>query len=152
MAKKKQTESSIYDIYKSFSDLAMMTLGLIIFLFAIIVMTMQLPQNNEVVKLKEEMAKKQEQMQASQADKEQLKKDMDKVVVTDPGKATESILQSAQVGRKDYKLFIEGLKQLPGKDLHLVIDATGSMHGVTGFFFFFLRLFVARLGLFFLAL
>lgn len=146
MAKKKQTESSIYDIYKSFSDLAMMTLGLIIFLFAIIVMTMQLPQNNEVAKLKEELAKLQEQLQASQADKAQLKKDMDKVVVTDPGKATESILQSAQVGRKDFDLFIEGLKQLPGKDLHLVIDATGSMHGVSGFLIPILRLIVARSG------
>src|SRR3569623_876307 len=117
MAKKKQTESSIYDIYKSFSDLAMMTLGLIIYKFAIIVMTMQLPQNNEVVKLKEEMAKLQEQLQASQADKEQLKKDMDKVVVSDPG-----------------------------KDLHLVIDATGSMHGVSGFLIPILRLIAARSG------
>lgn len=146
MSKKKQTESSIYDIYKSFSDLAMMTLGLIIFLFAIIIMTMQLPQNNEVNKLKEELAKAQKRLQATEGDTERLKKELEKIVVTDPGKEADAILASAQVGRKDFDLFIEGLKDIPGKDLHLVIDATGSMHGVSGFLIPILRLIVARSG------
>lgn len=146
MAKKRQTESSIYDIYKSFSDLAMMTLGLIIFLLAIIVMTMQLPQNNEVNKLKQELAKLHEQLQLSNEDKERLKKDLDKVVITDPGKAVDSILEAAHVGKKDFDLFIEGLKFLPGKSIHLVVDATGSMHGASGFLIPILRVIVSRSG------
>lgn len=146
MAKKKQTESSIYDIYKSFSDLAMMTLGLIIFLLAIIVMTMQLPKNNEVNRLKQELAKLQEQLQMSDADKEQLKKDLEKVVITDPGKATDAILESAHIGKKDFELFIEGLRQIPGKDIHLVVDGTGSMHGISGFLIPILRVIVTRSG------
>lgn len=146
MAKNKKTESSIYDIYKSFADLAMMTLGLIIFLFAIIVMTMQLPQNNEINKLKQELAKLHEQLRLSDADKDRLKKNLEKVVIMDPGKATDSILEAAHVGKKDFELFVAGLKLIPGENIHLVVDATGSMHGASGFLIPILRLIVTRSG------
>ncbi|MDH5378205.1 MAG: hypothetical protein OEX00_07780, partial [Gammaproteobacteria bacterium] len=39
-----------------------------------------------------------------------------------------------------------GLKGLPGEDLHLVVDASGSMHGLTSFLIPILRAIVVRSG------
>ena len=65
---------------------------------------------------------------------------MEKILVTDPESQTQMILDAVGVGRKDFDLFIDGLKDVPGKDLHLVVDATGSMHGISGFLVPILRL------------
>src|SRR3569832_2235608 len=130
MAKRRKETSTIYE---SFSDLALLTLGLFIFLFVIITITTQIAELEQQLKL-------------SEADKERLKKNIEKVIVTDPENEASNILSAANVGRKDFDLFIEGLKDIPGKDLHLVIDATGSMHGVSGFLIPILRLIVARSG------
>ena len=70
------------------------------------------------------------------------------------GMATETqmsrVLSAAQLGqgqgRKDFEIFIKGLKQIPGKDLHLVVDATGSMHGVSSFLIPIIRVIVIRSG------
>jgi hypothetical protein len=49
-------------------------------------------------------------------------------------------------GRKDFEIFIAGLRNLPGKDIHLVVDATGSMHGLSSFLIPILRVIVIRSG------
>ena len=48
--------------------------------------------------------------------------------------------------RKDFDLFVKGLKDLPGNSLHLMVDATGSMHGATTFLIPVLRVVVIRSG------
>jgi hypothetical protein len=141
MKKKRRTGSSIYE---TFSDLALMALGTFIFLFVTIVITSQLSQRNEVPQLKKQLAMLEEQLKLSQADKNRFKKDLEKVIITDPETQTNTILEAAGTNRKDFELFIQGLKNIPGKDIHLVIDATGSMHGVSAFLIPILRLIVSR--------
>lgn len=145
MAKRKQTESSIYDIYKIFSDLALMTLGAFLFLFVIITLVSQMsPETSEISRLKAELAKEEQQLNRAQADQDRLKQELEKIANTAPDHEANIILKSAGVTHKDFDVFIEGLKNIPGKDLHLIIDATGSMHGVSGFLLPLLRLIVNR--------
>ena len=94
MAKSKKTESSIYDIYKNFSDLALMTLGAFLFLFVIIIMVSQMSERNEVPRLKKQLVMLEAQLKLSQEDKARLKKDLEKVIVTDPETGTESARSS----------------------------------------------------------
>lgn len=143
MAKRKKTSSSIYE---SFSDLALMTLGTFIFLFVTIVTTTEMSERSQVPKLKRQLEFLEKQLSLSESDKERLKKDLEKVIITDPQGEEKIILESAHVGRKDFELFIKGLKEIPGKDIHLIVDATGSMHGVSGFLIPMLRLIVTRSG------
>lgn len=121
-----------------------MTLGLFVFLFVVITITSQLAEKNQVPKLKEQIAKLEQALQLSEADKERFKDDMEKLIISDPETQVSTILESANVGRKDFDLFIQGLKDIPGKNIHLVVDASGSMHGVSGFLIPILRLIVTR--------
>lgn len=142
MAKQpKRTNSSIYE---SFSDLALMALGTFIFLFVTIVITSQISQRNEIPQLKKQVAKLEEQLKFSQSDEDRLKNDLEKVVATDPEAQIKTILESAGANRKDFELFIQGLKEIPGKNIHLIVDGTGSMHGISGFLIPILRLIINR--------
>ncbi len=47
---------------------------------------------------------------------------------------------------KDFDVFIKGLRGLPGDSLHLMVDATGSMHGASNFLIPVLRIIVIRSG------
>jgi len=141
--KRRRSGSSIYE---SFSDLALMALGTFIFLFVTIMLTSQMSERNQIPRLKKELAALQAQLKLSEADKERFKKDLQKIVETDPATQAEAILQSAGVNHKDFELFVKGLKKIPGKDVHLVVDATGSMHGVSAFLIPILRLIVNRAG------
>jgi hypothetical protein len=131
-------------IYESFSDLALMTLGTFIFLFVTFLITSKLTEMTEIPHLKEQIASLENQLKASQSGETRLKQDMQKILVTDPEGRAKMILDAAGVGRKDFDLFIQGLKDIPGKDLHLVVDATGSMHGISGFLVPILRLIATR--------
>ena len=146
MARKKKTESSIYDIYKNFSDLALMTLGAFLFLFVIIIMVSKMSEQDEVPELRKEVDALEKQLHLSEADKARLKKDVEKISDSDPASEDKVILEAAHVGRKDFDLFVSGLRDIPGQDIHLVVDATGSMHGMSGFLIPILRLIVARSG------
>jgi len=143
MSSRKKSTSSIYE---SFSDLALMALGTFIFLFVTIVVTSKLTEMSEIPNLKEQIAKLEAQLKVAQSDEKRLKLDMEKITATDPESEAQSILKAAGVGRKDFDLFIQGLKDIPGKDLHLVVDATGSMHGISGFLVPILRLIAVRSG------
>ena len=48
--------------------------------------------------------------------------------------------------RKDFDVFVKGLRDLPGDTLHLMVDATGSMHGASNFLLPVLRVIVIRSG------
>ena len=140
--RKKSTSS----IYESFSDLALMALGTFIFLFVTIVVTSKITEMSEIPLLKEQIAALDNQLKSSKSDKSRLKQDMEKILETDPEAQAKMILDAVGVGRKDFDLFIHGLKDIPGKDLHLVVDATGSMHGVSAFLVPILRLISTRSG------
>ena len=58
----------------------------------------------------------------------------------------ERVIAAAGVGKKDFDLFVKGLKDLPGDDMHLMVDATGSMHGAVTFLVPILRAIVIRSG------
>lgn len=130
--------------YQIFSDIALMMLGTFIFLLVVVLITSRMSEQNELPKLKKELAALQKALNVAETDKKRIKKDFEKILVTDPEGEVDIILESANIGRKDFDLFVQGLKDIPGKDIHLVVDATGSMHGVSSFLVPILRLIVTR--------
>ncbi|HXH71349.1 MAG TPA: hypothetical protein VNI58_00850 [Mariprofundaceae bacterium] len=136
-------------IYEIFSDMALLMLAAFIFLFALILITSQWQgsrsqDTTEVVKqLKKELAE-------AEARNAQLQEDLATMAGSDVQKQIERVLESAGLatgkGKHDFDLFVDGLRNLPGKDIHLVVDATGSMHGVTTFLIPVLRVIVLRSG------
>src|SRR3569833_1829425 len=99
MAKHRKETSTIYE---SFSDLALMTLGLFIFLFVIITITTQIAEKNELPKLRKQIAQHKQQLKLSEAEKEQQKKNKEKENDTEPENEASTILSAANVGRKDF--------------------------------------------------
>jgi len=158
-----QQDSSFYEI---FSDMALLMLAAFIFLFALILINAQLQgskkdpvSEREIASLKEKLTdtglknlKLQQEINNlasvnAQAQMDNLQALMDG---KDVQQQVEKVMLSAQMatgkGRKDFDLFVKGLRNLPGKDLHIVVDATGSMHGVTTFLIPVLRLIAIRSG------
>src|SRR3569833_2278587 len=103
MAKRRKETSTINE---SFSDLALMTLGLFIFLFVIITITTQIAEKNELPKHRKQIARLEQQLKLSEADMVRLKKTIEKATVTVPEIEASTILSAAIVGRKDFELFI----------------------------------------------
>lgn len=84
-------------------------------------------------------------------EKQRLMQDMEQLTENTPEAQMEHALAIAGLNkggknRKDFDLFVLGLKNLPGKDLHIVVDATGSMHGLTSFLIPILRVIVIQSG------
>lgn len=77
---------------------------------------------------------------------QQLQAELQKGVPPLPESYVAQARQSFGLGKRDFDLFIEGLKHLPGKDLHLVVDATGSMHSIKFFLRVLLMAIVAKSG------
>jgi len=142
--------SDTESVYEVFSDMALLMLATFIFLFAIILMISNLYGSGESEKTKEQIAKLEKSLAASQARNQELIQEMNQLVGSDTKKQMEKVLQSAGLGkgqgRKDFEMMVKGLRALPGKDLHLIIDATGSMHGVTHFLIPILRVIAIRSG------
>src|SRR3569832_673790 len=103
MAKRRKATSTIYE---SFSDLALMTLGLIIFLFVIITITTQIAEKNELPKLRKQIARLEQQLKLSEADKERLKKNIEKLIVTDPENEASTNNTTTKNNHKKNDLFI----------------------------------------------
>ncbi|KAF0190635.1 MAG: hypothetical protein FD165_2537 [Gammaproteobacteria bacterium] len=144
MARKKKQGSD--SIYESFSDVALLTLATFVFLLVTILITSRLAEENELPRLQKEADMLRKQLNLMEADKTQLQKNLQRVVITDLEGQVEAILKSAGVGHKDFDIFIEGLRDIPGKDIHLIVDASGSMHGVSAFLIPILRVIVTRSG------
>jgi hypothetical protein len=142
MARRRKQSAS--NIHESFSDVALLMLATFIFLLVTILITSRLSEQNELPKLKAELQALKNKLNISESDKDRLLTDIQKMIVTDSEGQLETILDTANIGRKDFDLFIEGLKDIPGKDLHMIVDATGSMHGVATFLIPVLRMIVIR--------
>ena len=140
----RQRKRSENNIHESFSDVALLMLATFIFLLVTILITSRLSEQNELPKLKAQLEALKSKMDGAESDKDRLLKDINKVIVTDSEGQLETILETANIGRKDFDLFIEGLKEIPGKDIHMIVDATGSMHGVSTFLVPVLRMIVIR--------
>jgi hypothetical protein len=143
MARRKQTQSNIHEI---FSDVAFLMLATFVFLLVLVMVSSRFAEENELPELKEEVAELREKLEAAQAAESRLKEHLEQAVVIDMDEQIDTVLRNANTGRRDFDLFIEGLKEIPGRDLHMMVDATGSMHGVSTFLVPVLRLIVIRSG------
>jgi len=152
--------------YEIFSDMALLMLAAFIFLFALILINAQLQGSRSDPVSEREMATLKEQLAESEQANRKLHQEINNLASVDAQQQLDNlqslmdgenvqqqvdkVLLSAQMatgkGRKDFDMFIKGLRQLPGKDLHIVVDATGSMHGVTTFLIPVLRLIAIRSG------
>ena len=152
--------------YEVFSDMALLMLAAFIFLFALILINAELQGSRNDPVAEREMATLQEQLAEAEKENRKLQQEMNNLASVDTQEQLENlqalmstqsmqqqvekVMLSAQLaqgkGRKDFDMFVKGLRDLPGKDLHLVVDATGSMHGVTTFLVPVLRLIAIRSG------
>lgn len=142
----KYHRKSLGNVHESFSDVALLMLATFIFLLVLILITSRVAEEYQVPKLKKELAQSEATVESLQKDKERLISELGEMLGMSTESQIEEVLKSANVGKKDFELFVEGLKQLPGKDVHLVLDATGSMHGVTTFLVPVLRVIVVKSG------
>lgn len=138
------------NIYESFSDLALLMLATFIFLFVLILITSRLAEDYENPRLRQQADEMRQQLQQSDADNSRLMQELDDMAAMSSEAQMLRALEEAQLatgqGRRDFDIFIAGLRSLPGDDLHLVVDATGSMHGLSSFLIPILRVIVIRSG------
>ena len=148
---KRKRSSLPPNIHESFSDIALLMLTTFIFLMVVIMITSKLANENQLPKLKSDVKQLQKALANAKKDNQRLLGDMNSLISMTPESQMEQTLSAVSMGksdrnRKDLDVFIKGLKNLPGKTLHLVVDATGSMHGVTTFMVPVLRVIVIRSG------
>lgn len=138
------------NIYRIFSDIALLMLTMFIFLLVLIMMSSRLANEQYLPKLKAELEEARRQLDVAQREHQRMAENLDAVASMDVEQQMDRVLEtaglSAGMGRRDFDLFVKGLRDLPGQDLHLVVDATGSMHGVATFLIPVLRVIVVRSG------
>jgi len=132
------------NVYEIFSDVSLLMLAMFIFLLVTILITSRVAETYQVPKLKKELSSAEDKLKQSESDKKRLIAELGELLGTATESQIEQVLASAGVGKKDFELFVEGLKAIPGKEIHLIIDATGSMHGVSTFLIPVLRIIVVR--------
>lgn len=130
--------------------MALLMLAAFIFLFALILVNAQLQGGGKSKLDSMELERLQQQLAQLEQRNRQLQEEMNELAGADVKEQMDKVLASAGLskgkGKRDFDLFIEGLKNLPGSELHLVVDATGSMHGVTTFLIPILRVIAVRSG------
>ena len=137
------------NVHESFSDIALLMLATFIFLLVTILITSKLAQDEELPRLKAAVAELEAELARARRENSRLHRDMDQLATLSTEAQMERALEEAGITgkhRKDFDLFVAGLRDLPGDTLHLVVDATGSMHGVSGFLVPVLRIIVIRSG------
>lgn len=138
------------NIYEMFSDIALLMLATFIFLLVTILITARMAEEYQAPRLKDAIAHLQTELDKSQADRNRLKTNMDTLVSLSTNSQMEKALAAAGLSsgkdHKDFDVFVKGLRDLPGDSLHLLVDATGSMHGVSEFLIPVLRIIVIRSG------
>ncbi|NOZ54401.1 MAG: hypothetical protein GXP08_14925 [Gammaproteobacteria bacterium] len=149
MARKHRSSSP--NTHESFSDIALLMLATFVFLLVTIIITSKLAQEDQIPLLKKSVSDLQHRLKKAESESKRLLGDLDNLVNMTVDSQMETALQAVGLGknsknRKDFDLFIKGLSDLPGESLHLMIDATGSMHGVTTFLIPVLRVIVIRSG------
>ncbi|PJC70955.1 MAG: hypothetical protein CO017_02645, partial [Zetaproteobacteria bacterium CG_4_8_14_3_um_filter_59_5] len=147
---RKRHAPSSENFYEIFSDMALLMLAAFIFLFALILVNAQLQGGGKSELDSQEVERLQEKLAETEQRNRQLQEEMNELAGKDVKEQMDKVLASAGLskgqGKRDFDLFIEGLKNLPGNELHLVVDATGSMHGVTTFLIPVLRVIAIRSG------
>jgi len=137
-------------MYESFSDLALLMLAAFIFLFVIILITYRIQDTHEVPRLKKELAAAQIELARTQKHLKVFKRDISEMNGLGTDAQVEIVLEGAGLdagqGRKDFDLFVEGLRDIPGTTIHMVVDGTGSMHGAATFLIPVLRVIALRSG------
>jgi len=132
---RRKRRSSPPNIYEMFSDIALLMLATFIFLLVTILITARMAEQYQTPRLKTAL---------------RLMANMDALVGLSTDKQMKRALAAAGLAegknRKDFDVFVKGLRDLPGDSLHLLIDATGSMHGVSEFLVPILRIIVIRSG------
>jgi len=141
--------SSPPNIHESFSDIALLMLATFVFLLVTIMITSKLAEQNQLPLLKANVSELQQRLEKAESENQRLLGNLDSMASMTVESQMEAALQEVGLGknsknRKDFDLFVEGLRDLPGKSLHLMVDATGSMHGVTTFLIPVLRVIVIR--------
>jgi len=146
-SRRRQELSSIYEV---FSDMALLMLAAFIFLFAMFLMVSKVNDSGDSLKTKAQLESLEKELASAKRRNAELLQEMGSLVGSTTEAQMEKVLSSAGFGkgqgRKDFEMMIRGLRAMPGKDLHLVIDATGSMHGVTAFLIPVLRVIAIRSG------
>lgn len=133
-------------IYESFSDVAFLMLATFIFLLVTILITSRIAEQYQVPKLQKQLSAAEAALKKALGEKDRLTNELGELMGTATDTQLSKIITEAGLGKKDFELFVEGLKNLPGKDIHLIIDATGSMHGAAIFLVPVLRAIVIRSG------
>jgi len=139
------------NVYIIFTDIALLMLTMFIFLLVTILLTSRMVEQRQLPALKKEIAQLQKTLAGTTADKQRLMQEMQQLsILTSEGQMEQALavagMDKGGKNRKDFDLFILGLKQLPGKSIHLMVDASGSMHGVTTFLIPVLRVMIIRSG------
>ncbi len=134
------------NIFEIFSDVAMLMLTTFVFLLVTILITSRVAEQYQVPKLKQDLSNAQQDLAESAKDYERLLSELGELASMGTESQIDQILKTAGIGKKDFDLFVEGLKDVPGRDIHLVVDATGSMHGAVTFLIPVLRAIVVRSG------
>jgi len=148
---RKNRRASPPNIHESFSDIALLMLATFVFLLVTILITSKLAEQYQIPKMKKDIVTLQKALDAAKGRNEKLLGNMDSIVTMTAESQMEQALSAVGMSRsegkrKDFDLFVKGLKDLPGETLHLMVDATGSMHGVTTFIIPVLRIIVIRSG------
>ena len=147
---KNRRKSSSVNIFEIFSDVVLLMLATFVFLLVTILMTLRMEQEYQLPKLKKEVEELRSQLEVSKKKNNRLSMELDDLAEQGKEPQMKRMLSAAHLGqgrgRKDFEIFIEGLKDLPGTNLHLVVDATGSMHGISSFLIPILRVIVIRSG------
>lgn len=147
---KYQRRAGESNVHESFSDMALLMLATFVFLLVVILITSRLQQEVEVPRLKKEVAELKEELKQKESETSRLYSELDEMAGMGTDAQIEKVLQAvgldSATGRHDFDVFVRGLKDIPGKDIHLVIDATGSMHGAATFLVPLLRVIVIRSG------
>ncbi len=145
---RKRRRHSQSSVHESFSDIALLMLATFIFLLVTILITSKIQETVQVPRLQKEIEALQSELADAEDDNERLSHELDEMEGMGLESQMEQVLESVGLnsgkGRKDFDLFVKGLKELPGRDLHLVIDTTGSMHGAAMFLVPLLRVIVIR--------
>ncbi|OIO68459.1 MAG: hypothetical protein CO186_03925 [Zetaproteobacteria bacterium CG_4_9_14_3_um_filter_49_83] len=147
---RRKSNHSNDSFYEIFSDMALLMLAAFIFLFALILINAQLQGAGHVRDSADEIDQLKESLAKSEKKNEALQREVASLAGADLHEQMQKIMESAGVSndkaKRDFDMFVEGLRNLPGTDLHLVVDATGSMHGVTTFLIPVLRVIAIRSG------
>jgi len=147
---RRKRRSNPPNIYEMFSDIALLMLATFIFLLVTILITARMAEQYQAPRLKDAINQLQTELSAAHAEHERMMASMDAMASLSTEEQMERALAASGLAkgknRKDFDVFVKGLRDLPGNSLHLLIDATGSMHGVSEFLVPILRIIIIRSG------